>query len=250
MFFSTLSCFKDPSVELPKKPPTLFLSEFKSDDEVTRFEYNSDSSLKMIFFAEDPVTNDQNVTYTIKYLNNKKVDELVGSNGTRVKLTYNNLGISKSEIFDGVDIVSRSKYTYIGDNVSSTTVENFRFVIGMIPAKWKVDFTNNSLGNTSGMKFYSFNVLNQGFDEELNASFQFDDKINPFASVGDLMLIFWQYANKSNITRQETREPNGVITELIESTYSYNSYGYPTKAIMKITEKGMPPISKHILFTY
>ena len=66
------SCSNDPSVELPVSGKKMLLSEFKSDNEITRFEYNPDSSLNKIFFTEDPISSNQNVTYTVKYLSNKK----------------------------------------------------------------------------------------------------------------------------------------------------------------------------------
>lgn len=47
-----VSCVNDRSVELPVTGKTMMLSEFRSDNEITRFEYNQDSSLSKIFFQK------------------------------------------------------------------------------------------------------------------------------------------------------------------------------------------------------
>ena len=73
---------------------------------------------------------------------------------------------------------------------------------------------------------------------------------NPLDTAVDLMLIFWQYANKNNIVRQENKDMSGDLLELIETNYSYNSFGYPTKATMKITEPGMQPTTSQLSYTY
>ena len=85
--FSLTACTKEPSVELIPSNKPLLLSEFKSDNDITRFDYNTDSTLNKLFFTTDPFSQDQNVTYNVKYLSGKRVNELIGSNGTVIKIS-------------------------------------------------------------------------------------------------------------------------------------------------------------------
>jgi hypothetical protein len=250
ILFFISSCSNDPSVELPINGKPLLLTEFKSDDEITRFEYNTDSSVSKIFFTEDPISSDQNVTYTVKFLANKKVDELVGSNGTRIKLSYGPNGIVKSEVFSGNNYITTSEYNYTNTQISSVVVSLFFTNPNRGVPTYKFDFINNNSNNVSKMKLFFYNQVNNQYVEESVVNFQLDDKKNPFAAAGDLMLIFWQYANKNNIVRQENKDLSGDLLELIETNYTYNSFGYPTKATIKITEPGMQPATSQLVFTY
>jgi hypothetical protein len=94
------------------------------------------------------------------------------------------------------------------------------------------------------------NPVNNQYGEESIVNFQFDNKNNPFSSAGDLMVVFWQYANTNNIIKQENRDLSGDLLELIETTYTYNTFGYPTKAAMKITEPGLQPVTSQLIYTY
>jgi|GEM_PF-2984602 len=255
ILFFISSCLNEPSVELPVNGKPLLLTEFKSDDEITRFEYNSDSSVNKIFFTKDPISNNQNVTYSVKYLANKKVDEINGSNGIKIKLSYGWIsyggnGIVKSEVFASGGISISTEYSYTVTQISSV-LKYLKFTnSSILVPTYKFDFTNNSSNNVSQMKFFYYNQVNSKYVEESTVNFQFDDKKNPFASAGDLMLIFWQYANKNNIIRQENKDMSGDLLELIETNYIYNSFGYPTKATMKITEPGMQPTTSQLSYTY
>lgn len=118
--FSLTACTKEPSVELIPNQKPLLLTEFKSNNDITKFEYNADSSLNKLFFTSDPISQDQNVTYTVKYLSDKRVNELIGSNGTAIKISYNANRLSKSEIFAGNTLISKSEYIYTGSHIVLT----------------------------------------------------------------------------------------------------------------------------------
>ncbi len=249
LLFLLGGCFKDPIGELPVNSKTLLLTEFKSDNEITRFEYNADSSISKLFFTVDPISNDQNVTYTVKYLTNKKVDELVGSNGTRIKISNGVNGISKSEVFLGTTKNSTTEYSYDGARVSSVLI-----IYSNIPSigtpRLKYEFSNTIPNNVNRVKLLVYKPATGQYQDESVVNFQFDNKINPFTAAGDLMLIFWEYANKNNIIRQENRDMGDNMLELIETNFTYNSFNYPTNGTQKITEPGMQPTIRQLSFTY
>lgn len=100
------------------------------------------------------------------------------------------------------------------------------------------------------MNLSFYDQIRSKYVTESTVNFQFDNKKNPFASAGEAMLIFWQYSNKNNIIWQEDKDMNGALVELSETSYAYNEFNYPTKATMKITEPGVPPVTSQLVFTY
>ncbi len=253
LFFIS-ACSNNPSFELPVNGKQLLLTEFKSDNEVTRFEYNSDSSVNKIFFSNDPIAYGLNATYTVKYLTNKRIDEIIGSNGITIKVEYSNTSnglnfIDKVERFIGNDLSSRTIYAYSNNKITSALFSTIPANLTIL-AQYHFIFTHNSANNISKMNWLTFNSGRNKYVDDSSENFQFDDKRNPFASTGDLMLIFWKYANKNNIIRQENKDMNDISFKLIETNYTYNSLGYPTNATMKITEPGMQPTISKLSYTY
>ncbi len=242
------SCKKDDTQSRTNQP--LKLSEFKIGDDVTRFDYNEDGSLKKIFMKEDPLTMDYNVTYTVKYLANNKIDEFIGTNGAKIKLIYSNNTLAKSELYIGSVKISESVFTYFGEQLKTTAIYMFynNSTIG-VPFL-KSDFLYNPEGNVNRGNLFVLNPINNQFEPRGFVNNFYDNKINPFALLGDVMLVFWEYASKHNIIKQIYFDENGSQTEMVETIYNYNSQGYPANASMKMTEVGQPPSTTVLSFIY
>ena len=242
------SCKKPVSVPAPPPPKPLQLIEFKSEDDVTKFDYNADGSLKTILLSNDPVSTDDNVTYTVKYLANKKIDELTGSNGARIKLSYNTAGIlTKSEAFIGIEKISQTEHTYAAALLSTSTISVFD---NNTPVPFfKSEFTFTS-GNITRANVSMYNPLTNKLEPTGHVLNQYDTKINPLASLGDIMLVFWQAASKNNVTKQQYFNKQGAAEEVVETTYTYNAQGYPVSAAMRETAPGQQPSTATISFKY
>ena len=242
------SCSK-PVNDVPAPPAKpLQLIEFSDGDDVTRFAYNADGSFKSIQLKNDPVSTDENVTYTAKYAANKKIEELNGSNGTKLKLTYTNNLLSKMEAFAGTQKFAETIYEYNGAVMKSSTislVDNNQ----SIPF-FKGDFTFNTLGNITRSNAFMYNPLTDKLESTGYVVNQFDNKVNPFSSLSDVITIFWQVTTKNNITKQEYFDKDGKAEEVVETTYTYNAQGYPTRATMKETEPGQQPTTAIITYKY
>jgi hypothetical protein len=242
------SCKKEKSEQpqVPAKP--LQLIEFSDGDDVTRFEYNADGSFKSIQLKNDPVSTDENVTYTAKYAANKKIEELNGSNGTILKLTYTNNLLSKMEAFAGAEKFAQTVYEYTGSVMKSTTIS---VVDNNQPVPFfKGDFIFNAAGNITRSNVFVYNPMTDRLESTGYVINQFDNKINPFTALNDVITVFWQVATKNNVTKQEYFDKDGKAAEVVETTYTYNAQGYPVRASMKETEPGQQPTTSTVTYTY
>jgi hypothetical protein len=245
---SFISCSKEDSVQVPTQPKPMQLIEFSGGGDMYKFAYNSDASLKTITLGHDPLTGDENVTYTVAYLPNKKVDELTGSNGSRIKLAYANHLLSKAETFLGTEKIAVSDYTYTGETLKGTEIN---LIDNNIPYPFfKADFVFNAAGNITRTNAFVYNPFTNAMEAGGYVNKQYDNKANPFASLGDIALIFWQVAPKNNITKEEYFSKDGLAEEVIETTYSYNTQGYPVRATIKENAPGQPPVTATLSYTY
>jgi hypothetical protein len=242
------SCKKEKSEEpqAPAKP--LQLVQFSDGDDVTKFEYNTDGSFKSITLKNDPISTDENVTYTAKYAASKKMEELNGSNGTKLKLTYANSLLSTMEAFAGTQKFAETIYEYNGAVMKSSTislVDNNQSV-----PFFKGDFTFNTAGNITRSNVFVYNPLTNKLESTGYVINQFDNKVNPFIALSDVITIFWQVTTKNNITKQEYFDKDGKAEEVVETTYTYNAQGYPVRATMKETAPGQQPSTATVAYTY
>ncbi len=247
-FFISLLTFTSCKKSDTPLPVMLKLSEFRDGTSVTGFDYNADGSLKTIVLSKDPVSMDNNVTYTVKYQADKKIDELTGSNGVKIKLSYANGSLLKSEIFDGMTKVSQTDYAYNGAVLKSS-------VISLIDNNttvpfFKGEFAFNNAGNITRTNSFIYNPITNRHEASGYVNNQYDNKINPFVSLGDIVLVFWQVAPKNNVTKAEYFGANNVAEEIVETTYTYNAQGYPTMATIKETQPGQQPTTATVTFKY
>lgn len=242
------ACTKETAQEQPRAG-SLQILEYKSGDDITKFEYNADSTVSKVIHKLDPLSGDPDVTYTIKYLANKRIDEMVGSNGFSIKLSYDNNILSKSEFFaSGVKVVE-SSFVYSGNQLASFTLADFINGGSVLDPFLKSTFEYNADGNASktnlfGSSSVSSQLISLGYINSI-----FDKKINPFAKLSEITLVFWQFASKNNITKQEYFN-NASLEAMVEYSYTYNMQGYPISGTSKITETGQPPVSTTLSYTY
>lgn len=242
------SCKKENQDTVVPPPQPLQLTEFSDGTDVTKFEYNADGSLKTIQLNNDPVSLDDNVTYTVKYLANKKIEELNGSNGTKIKITYTNNLLTKAEAFSGPIKFSESIYEYNSTVLKSGTISIVDNNIS-VPF-FKSDLTFNAAGNATRSNASVYNPLTNKPEAAGYVINQYDNKINPFTSIKDVILVFWQEASKNNVTKQEYFSKNGTAEEVVETTYTYNTQGYPTRATIKETAPGQQPSTATVTYKY
>lgn len=247
MFFS--ACDKEDSTQKPTEPVTSAkLTEFRSGEDFIRFEYNADGTVNKITLNEDPISGEPNVTFTVKYRADKKPDELTGTNNASVKTTYVNGLLMKTETFIATEKIAVTDYTYNG--AAPNTITGFLFDGATQVPFFRADLIMNSAGNVGRTNGYVFDPFNLNLVPAGHVNMQYDDKPNPLAALNDFMLIFWQMASKNNVIREDHFDADGQAEKVVQTTYTYNSKGYPTKATVKETETGQAPVTTELIYAY
>jgi hypothetical protein len=242
------SCKKENSTEPPVAPRPLQLIKFTDGNDETSFTYHTDGSFKSITLKNDPVSTDENVTYEAKYAANKKIDELIGSNGTKLKLGYSNGMLTKMEALEGSKKIAETVYAYNGTTIKSVAISKVED--NQTLPFFRGEFTFNTAGNITSSKSFVYNPLSSQLENAGYVVNQFDNRINPFVSLHDVITVFWQATTKNNITRQEYFDKDGKAQEVIETVYTYNAQGYPVRGAIKETSPGEQPTTAVVTFTY
>ncbi|HEX4957431.1 MAG TPA: hypothetical protein VFV46_04585 [Lacibacter sp.] len=244
----TFTACKKPVSETPLPQEPVLLKEFSDGTDITNITYNPDSTVKTIRLANDPVSLDDNVTYTASYNPGKKLKELNGSNGTKIKVTYTGNLLTKAEMFNGTIKYAETIYEYNGTTLKSSTISIVDNA-GSMPY-FKSEFTFNTAGNVTRSDVLMYDPLLDRLEPTGYVLNQYDTKKNPFIVLGDVNLIFWQVASKNNPVKQEYFDKNGVAEEVVETTYTYGALDYPVRASMKETQPGQQPVISIVTFKY
>ncbi|MBS4066784.1 MAG: hypothetical protein KGZ74_19635 [Chitinophagaceae bacterium] len=243
--FVFTSCKKDPE---PAPSFTGKIAEYKTADESIRFEYNANGDVQKVFLNYDVITSSDNVTYTVKYHADKKIDELVSSNGVVVKVSYSNGKLSKTEVFEGADKIAITEFTYNGTVLQSGSI-SYVYGIEVFPFV-KFDYAFTPAGNVSRTDVSMYNPLTTDLEYAGQIIKQYDTKINPFKGISDLMLTLWQLPTTNNVIKEEHFDENGMPNETIETTYVYNEQGYPVKATIRETQPGQQTVVATATYSY
>lgn len=246
--FIAFSACKKPVSEPPLQQGPVLLTEFSDGADITKITYNPDSTVKTIRLANDPVSLDDNVTYTVSYDAGKKLNGLNGSNGTRIKVSYTGNLMTKAEMFNGTEKYAETVYEYNGTTLKSSTISVVDHS-GSMPY-FKSEFTFNNAGNVTRSDVLIYNPLLDRLEPAGYLLNQYDAKKNPFVALGDVNLIFWQIASKNNVLKQAYFDKNGAADEVVETTYIYNQLEFPVSAVMKETQPGQQPVTSTLTFKY
>jgi hypothetical protein len=247
--FSLVSCQKEDSAQAPGQPgTTVKIAEFSTGDSFIRFDYNTDGTVSKITLDEDPLSGRENISFTVKYDANKKPQELTGSTGTVIRTTYNNGRLVKAEMTAATIKIAKTDYTYEGSVLKK--VEGYVYDDNDPIPFYQSNFTYGTSGNITKADLFAFDPFQLNLVPAGYVNLQYDNKPNPLAAVNDFLLMFWQTASGNNITREAHFDEQNRAQEVIERTYTYNSQGYPVKAVVRETLNGQQPVTSEEIFRY
>lgn len=247
--FSLVSCQKEESVQAPGQPDAPpKIAEFNTGDSFIRFDYNADGTVSKVTLDEDPLSGRPNVGFTVKYDANKKPQELTGSTGTVIRTSYANGRLVRTEITAASIKIAKTDYTYEGNVLKK--VEGFVYDDNDLIPFYLSNFTYGTSGNISKASLFAFDPFQLEMVPAGYVNLQYDNKPNPLAAVNDFLLMFWQIASANNVTREAHFDEQNRAQEVIERTYTYNSQGYPTKAVVRETLPGQQPVTREETFRY
>lgn len=250
LFFAStgfFSCKKDKAE--PQTPaPAAVLQEYKSADEEIKFEYDAAAQLNKVIVKADDNGQPLQTVYTVKYLPNKKIDELTGNTGTKIKLLYTDNKLQKAETYEANTKTSVVEYEYLNGLLKSAV---FKLVDGNTARPFqKQSYTYSSAGNIVRIDNWELDYNTQQLVPAGYVTREYDNKPNPFATVNDIMMILWQASSKNNAIKETRFSTTNQQTEQTTFTYTYNAKQYPISAQVRTQVPGEQPVTATIFYGY
>ncbi len=246
---SLASCKKDDVTGNP--PPgnnTARIAAYSHGDDQWTFQYNADKSLKTVSVKSELFNSGEETAYNITYRADKKMDVLSSTDGSSIRLQWNNGTLTGAETWVSNQKVSVTSYEYLNGFLKTVDI---RMVYGnnLVPFM-KFSFVYNNAGNIGRTNIWSYNFLTSQLEFTGHSEMEYDSNPSPFADMKELMAVFWQTSSGNNITRITQYEPGGQEEEKTSYTYTYNSKRLPVSAVVTTTSAGQQPVNSTAQFTY
>ncbi len=245
--FVLISCKKNPEPQ-PETGGPLKLTEYVSGSDFVRITYNNSGEIRTISLSNDEYSSGGAVTYDVSLLPGKKINELNGNNGIRIKPVYDGNNIVKSIAYMGNNKAYETTYEYADGHLRSTVISLVENNVATPIIKLLSYY--DGAGNPTTIDTY---LTNPFTGEMINAGFvinSYDNKINPFAEYKDLMLVLLLPVSQNNVTMESYFDTDITPQEVIETEYSYNSKGFPVTAVISQTSPGKEPAKRMAKYTY
>lgn len=242
------ACKKDknnPAIEDPE--PIARLREINNGDDFIRFTYYPDGRAKTVTttLMADPGAS---VQYNITYKEDKKIEELQGSDGMRIVPVYDEELLVRAHFYAGAERVGYTNYSVLDNTTKDITYyskSNDDF-IPLVSIRYKCDAAGNPVENI----MMGATEIPNHMERQGHITYQYDNKPNPLYPHRDLLALFFQPVSKNNTVRENHFDKNTIPENLYKYTYTYKLNNQPQKAIVKIGLDGMPVENKEVLYTY
>jgi hypothetical protein len=244
---SILSCSKDPEFP-PASGKAVKLVEYISGGDYVKLAYNGEGDVSKITLSQDEYSSAGEVTYQVSYLPGKKINELNGNNGVRIKLTYAGNSLVKSEAYVGNERAYETVYEYVDNNLRSTIIKLVEDN-GVRPVLKLFTFCDNA-GNPTTIDTY---LIDQVTGEIRHNGFvikKYDNKINPFAGNKDLMQVLLKPVSANNVVGEDYFDTDINLRHSAETEYTYNQEQMPVQARIKKTSTGKDPVVEIAQYSY
>jgi hypothetical protein len=214
-------------------------------DNYSTFEYNADGTCKKITFVSVDDEEETTSTMSLVYNSNKKIDEAVYGDGSKIKYIYEGNSVKRSEVFNADnEKQSYTEFTYQGGKLASNTVytgiEDDNGQINFI-AWMKTEFTYHSNGDVKETTLYMANPMTQQLEKtQVRRYEQYDSKVNPLSKLGDFSASFLGEVSSRNPLVEKVFDKNNNLEETVTNEYTYDSDGYPITCKSTTTVVGEP----------
>jgi hypothetical protein len=229
---------------------------YQDPNNFLEFIYNPDGTLGKVRLAEEDLGNEIR-TLDVSYGDNKRIANIYLGDGTHIHYRYENGKLIATETKDanGYIQTSGSYYYENGNLVDYGSFLPFPLDDGQSGVSYKrVQESRYSYNSDKTINTITTNLRNP-FTNKMELSGRrryekYDNKINPMKFLPDFSYGFFQELNPSNIVKEIAYDAEGVVTETIDRTYTYDSHGYPLTCTEKTTEPGKTPVTKTLTFSY
>ncbi len=263
MFFVTLSavvlfssCKKDKHDDGPVPVPEKKIAAVRIDqNNYLELTYGADGKLSRVKFAEEETPGVQIMDIT--YGTNKRIKSILLNDGIEVEYIYENGRLAQTQTLaqTGHIITSGAYYYENGNLVDYGQFLPYPLEDGSEGVLYKRVNDSKYVYNSDRSIRSITNTFRNPITDKMDPAGKriydtYDGKINPLKALDDFAYGFLQELNPSNVTKETVYDENGVIEEVIERTYTYDSYGYPLTCSEKSTPTGGNAVIKTLRFTY
>jgi len=227
------------------------VTEFKKGDEFIKLSYNVDGTIQKATIKTDVNTNGSTVEYNVLYNANKKMSEMTSVSGEKIVPVYStNNQLDKADIFIGTEKSGSIQYEYQNNLLSKATLTTKLTGSTFIPIM-EFRFTYNTAGNVSKVAtFMPGSLIPTQLVPAGYVEFTYDNKTNPLYVQKDFLSLLMQPASKNNVIQEKHYDENNVLDDEVNYTYTYNSLGLPTAAVVKSGLPNQPVTTTNLSITY
>lgn len=248
------SCKKDKNKPDPVEQ-TKKLSRIEENGQTTAtFTYNTDGTLKTLLMDYSPFGT---TTFEFTYNGQKKISEVISSEGIRNKYIYEGGNLTWIENYEGADKVGENNFQYENGKVKSNTyLTAYPDGNGNVIYRPTFRTVYHYYANGTVQKISTYVKGTGGANAELVLDYeyvyqQYDSKKNPLAVISDFsQSMMYQPVSINNPLIEKMYNPNGGVDETTENTYTYDAAGYPVTLLAKVTPAGGTATTRTVKFFY
>jgi len=199
----------------------------------TTFQYNADGTFQKITSVEDGENGPSQTVMTFTYNSAKKISEINNQDGSKIKYTYANNVVAKSEVVDAQNnVVAYNEYAYQNGKVSSVTlnsgIEDENGQVNYV-AWMKTEYTYYTNGDVKENTVWTINPLTMSLEKtQVRKYEQYDTKVNPLSQLGEFSQAFLMDLSARNPLLEKAYDGAGSLQETVTYEYTYDNQGYVT----------------------
>lgn len=245
----TVACKKDKdNTPEPTPPPVVQkLREFKNGEEFIRFNYNAAGEVNQVTVNSDLNTGGIPTVYTVNYDAAKRLSSLE-STGEKIVAVYENNVLSRADFFEADQRIGYTNYQFENGLIKRATL--YFGEDNDYQPYLEFNFTHNAAGNITEMVTLTASGVPGQLVRAGHVTYQYDQKTNPRYQQRDLLAMFWQSANKNNITIEDHFDSDLQPEDRFAYNYQYNDKGLPKSAVVTQGPPGQPPVTTNQSYTY
>lgn len=247
-----VSCKKDKGSGPNPAPVTKKLSRIEENGQTTAtFQYNTDGALKTIMMDLGLFGA---TTFNISYNAQKKISEVLTSDGDKTSFIYEAGNLKMTENFEEGDKISENHFTYENGKMKSNTVftgspEGNGTII--YRPTFRTVYHYNANGTVQKVSTYQLDDNDQLALEYEYVYQQYDNKTNPLTIIAEFsQVMMYQPMSVNNPVVEKLLAPNGTVSETTENAYTYDAAGYPSTLTSTVTAPGQTPTVRTVKFFY
>lgn len=240
------SCKKEKTTDPPVDSKAT-LTKIVNGEDFIQLGYNPGgtvSSITTTLLSDD----EEAVTYSVQYSEDKKIKELNGEDGMRITPVYDEGVLIRTHFHKNGVHIAYAAYQVNGGIAKEVTLYG-RDENDFSPAlSYRLEY--NAKGNVRESVLMIPGEIPGQLVREGHIAYEFDEKENPLYQHKELMLLFMQAVSRNNVLKEEYFDKNFTVEDRYRYAYTYKTNGLPEKAVIKVGLNDTNATEKEVLYSY